>query len=412
MDAEDQIALRFAQLAPTFNERSLRLFAAAEANALGHGGVSRLSRITGLSRPTIEKGQRELGEPCTLSNERVRRKGGGRRKACDLDGTLLSALEGMVEPLSRGDPMSPLRWTCKSTRALACALVEQGHATSQRMVWTLLHSLGYSLQANRKTEEGNQHPDRNAQFEHINTQVSRALRTGTPVISVDTKKKEILGNYKNNGRKWHSKGDAPKVQGHDCPGPEVPRAYPYGIYDLAKNTGRVVIGVDHDTGQFAVASIRGWWRAEGKRLYPDAKRLLITADGGGSNGYRLSLWKRELQRLSNELAFPVSVCHFPPGTCKWNKVEHLLFSFISSNWRGEPLTDYETMANLISGTKTATGLKVTCVLDRRQYPLKNTVSDEEFKSINLKQEKFHGEWNHTIRPRPNDNSTMLFASDT
>jgi len=268
------------------------------------------------------------------------------------------------------------------------------------MVWTLLHELGYSLQANRKTHEGHQHPDRNAQFEYINAQVSRALRAGTPVLSVDTKKKEVMGNYKNNGRQWHRTGEAPQVEGHDFAGPEVPRAYPYGIYDVGKNTGRVVIGTDHDTGQFAVASIRGWWRAEGRHLYPKAKRLLITADGGGSNGYRLRLWKRELQRLSNELAFPITVCHFPPGTSKWNKVEHRLFSFISSNWRGEPLTDYETMAKLISGTKTATGLTVTCVLDRRRYPVKTSVPDEEFKKINLKPAKFHGEWNYTIRPQP------------
>ena len=399
MDTDEQIALRFAQLAPTFNERSLRLFAAAEANAIGYGGVSRLSRITGLSRPTIEKGQRELRDPWALSSQRIRRKGGGRKKACDVDGTLLSDLENMVEPLSRGDPTSPLRWTCKSTRALAGALVERGHATSQRMVWSLLHRLGYSLQANRKTQEGNQHPDRNAQFEHINAQVSRALRRGRPVISVDTKKKELIGNYKNSGRKWHRKGEAPKVQGHDFPGADVPRAYPYGIYDLGANAGHVVIGTDHDTGQFAVASIRGWWRAEGRHLYPNAKRLLITADGGGSNGYRLRLWKRELQRLSNELGIPISVCHFPPGTSKWNKVEHRLFSFISSNWRGEPLTDYETMAKLISSTKTAPGLRVTCVLDRRRYPLKTKVRDEEFKAINLKPDRFHGEWNYTIRPQ-------------
>jgi hypothetical protein len=399
MDTDEQIYLRFVQLAPTFNERSLRLFAAAEANALGYGGVTRLSRITGLSRPTIEKGQRELGDVSTLATERIRREGGGRKKTCVVDGTLLSDLENLVEPLSRGDPMSPLRWTCKSTRALAGALVACGHDTSQRMVWTLLHDLGYSLQANRKTQEGNQHPDRNAQFEYINTQVSRALRAGTPVISVDTKKKEVMGNYKNNGRQWHRKGDGPHVQGHDFAGPDVPRAYPYGIYDVGKNTGRVVIGTDHDTGQFAVASIRGWWRAEGRRLYPKAKRLLITADGGGSNGYRLRLWKRELQRLSNDLAFPIVVCHFPPGTSKWNKVEHRLFSFISSNWRGEPLTDYETMAKLISGTKTASGLTVTCVLDRRRYPVKTSVLNEEFRKINVKPAKFHGEWNYTIRPQ-------------
>jgi len=399
VETDAQIALRFAQLAPTFNERTMRLFAAAEANAIGYGGVSRLARITGLSRPTIEKGQRELGEPCALSPERVRRAGGGRKKTCEVDSTLMSDLDKLVEPSARGDPMSPLRWTCKSTRTLASVLARRGHATSQRMVWSLLHRLGYSLQANRKTEEGNQNPDRNAQFEHINGQVARALRTGMPVISVDTKKKELIGNYKNEGRKWHTKGRAPKVQGHDFPGQDVPRAYPYGIYDLAQNTGHVVIGTDHDTGQFAVASIRGWWRAEGRRLYPTAKRLLITADGGGSNGYRLRLWKRELQRLSNELGFPISVCHFPPGTSKWNKVEHRLFSFISSNWRGEPLTDYETMTNLISRTKTVTGLRVTCTLDRRKYRLKKAVSNEEFKAIKLKPDKFHGEWNYTIRPQ-------------
>ena len=400
MDSDEQIYLRFAQLAPTFNERSLRLFAAAEANAIGYGGVSRLSRITGLSRPTIEKGQRELREPATLAADRVRRKGGGRKKTCSVDDTLVTDLENLVEPLTRGDPMSPLRWTCKSTRSLTDELVAGGHATSQRMVWTLLHWLGYSLQANRKTEEGNQHPDRNAQFEYINRLVSRALRNGTPVISVDTKKKELLGNYKNNGRQWRRKGESPKVQGHDFAGPDVVRAYPYGIYDLAQDAGHVVIGIDHDTGRFAVASIRGWWRAEGRHLYPHATRLLIMADGGGSNGYRLRLWKRELQRLSNELTFPISVCHFPPGTSKWNKVEHRLFSFISSNWRGEPLTDYETMAKLISSTKTAAGLTVTCVLDRRKYPVKSSVSDEEFYKINLKADKFHGEWNYTIRPQP------------
>jgi transposase len=399
VERDVEIALRFAQLAPTFNERTMRLFAAAEANAIGYGGVSRLARITGLSRPTIEKGQRELREPCVLSPERVRRAGGGRKKTCEVDSTLMSDLDDLVEPSARGDPMSPLRWTCKSTRTLASVLVRRGHATSQRMVWSLLHRLGYSLQANRKTEEGSQNPDRNAQFEHINRQVTRALRTGVPVISVDTKKKELIGNYKNEGRRWHTKGGAPQVQGHDFPGQDVPRAYPYGIYDLAQNTGHVVIGTDHDTGQFAVASIRGWWRAEGRRLYSTAKRLLITADGGGSNGYRLRLWKSELQRLSNDLGFPISVCHFPPGTSKWNKVEHRLFSFISSNWRGEPLTDYETMANLISRTKTATGLRVTCTLDRRKYGLKKAVSDDEFKAINLKPDKFHGEWNYTIRPQ-------------
>jgi Rhodopirellula transposase DDE domain len=252
-------------------------------------------------------------------------------------------------------------------------------------------------------EEGNQHPDRNAQFEHINTRVAREMRCGNPVISVDTKKKELVGNYKNAGQKWHRKGESPRVQGHDFPHPDVPRAYPYGIYDLARNLGHVVIGTDHDTGQFAVASVRGWWRAEGRPLYPKAKRLLITADGGGSNGYRLRLWKRELQRLADELQLPFSVCHFPPGTSKWNKVEHRLFSFISTNWRGEPLMDYETIVRLIAHTTTTTGLQVTCTLDRRKYAVGKKITDAEMKTLRIMKDKFHGEWNYTIALAIDDN---------
>jgi transposase len=329
---------------------------------------------------------------------RIRRPGGGRKKASEGDPTVVADLEGLVEPLSRGDPMSPLRWTCKSIRTLAATLQRRGHTVGHRWVWATLHDLQYSLQGNRKTVEGNQHPDRNAQFEHINAQVTREIRAGNPVISVDTKKKELVGNYKNDGRKWHRKGDAPRVQGHDFPDPEVPRAFPYGIYDLARNRGHVVVGTDHDTGQFAVASIRGWWRAEGRRLYPGATRLLITADSGGSNGYRLRLWKRELQRLADDLRLPLSVCHFPPGTSKWNKVEHRLFSFISTNWRGEPLTDYETIVRLIAHTTTATGLRVTCRLDRRKYAVGQKVSDADMKRIQIVQDAFHGEWNYTIFP--------------
>ena len=294
--------------------------------------------------------------------------------------------------------MSPLRWTCKSIRTLADTLRRMGHAASHRWVWATLHELKYSLQGNRKMEEGNQHVDRNAQFEHINRLVSREMRVGNPVVSVDTKKKELVGNYKNDGRKWHRKGEGPRVQGHDFPHPEVPRAYPYGIYDLARNQGHVVVGTDHDTGQFAVASIRGWWRAEGRRLYPQAQRILITADGGGSNGYRARLWKLELQRLADELRFAIRVCHFPPGTSKWNKVEHRLFSFISTNWRGEPLTDYETIVRLIANTTTATGLRVTCRLDRRKYAVGRKISDEEMKRVKIVKDKFHGEWNYTIIP--------------
>jgi hypothetical protein len=379
------------------DERTLRLFAAAEADAVGYGGVSRLSRITGMARSTIVRGQQEIARPLVVPAGRIRRPGAGRKRARDSDPTLVKDLERLLEPMTRGDPMSPLRWTTKSIRTLAAALEDMGHSASHRLVWATLRELNYS-QGNRKMEEGNQHPDRDAQFEHINTVVAQAIRRGEPVISVDTKKKELVGNYKNDGRKWHRKGESPRVQGHDFPHPDVPRAYPYGIYDLAHNLGHVVIGTDHDTGQFAVASIRGWWRAEGRRLYPRAKRLMITADGGGSNGYRLRLWKHELQRLADEICLPISVCHFPPGTSKWNKVEHRLFSFISTNWRGEPLIDYETIVRLIASTTTATGLQVTCTLDRRKYAVGKTISDAEMKAIRIVKDKFHGEWNYTINP--------------
>jgi len=397
----DAVAIqqRFEQLCSILDERGLRLFAAAEANTYGHGGVSLLSDITGLARSTIRRGQIELGSPPDLPRGRVRRAGGGRKRASDLDPALIADLEMLVEPLSRGDPMSPLRWTCKSVRTLAEALREKGHAVSPWLVWKHLRDLDYSLQGNRKMEEGNQHADRNAQFEHINGRVLATMKAGNPVISVDTKKKELVGNYKNPGRKWHRKGESPRVQGHDFPDPAVPRAYPYGIYDLAHNRGHVVVGTDHDTGEFAVASIRGWWRAEGRRLHPRATHLLITADGGGSNGYRLRLWKFELQKFADSIQLPISVCHFPPGTSKWNKVEHRLFSFISTNWRGEPLADYETVVRLIAGTKTVTGLKVTCTLDHRKYQTGRKITNQEMSAIRIEKEAFHGEWNYTILPR-------------
>lgn len=398
MPTDAEILRKFECLAPALDERTLRLFAAAEAEAIGYGGVSRLARITGLARSTIVRGQVEISNPAAVSLGWVRRPGAGRKRACDSDPSLVGDLERLLEPLARGDPMSPLRWTCKSIRTLAAALVDMGHAASHRLVWATLRELKYSLQGNRKMQEGNQHPDRNAQFEHINASVTREMRRGNPVISVDTKKKELVGNYKNEGRKWHEKGGALRVQGHDFPHPDVPRAYPYGIYDLANNLGHVVVGTDHDTGQFAVASVRGWWRAEGHRLYPKAKGLLITADGGGSNGYRLRLWKSELQRFADELRLPIAVCHFPPGTSKWNKVEHRLFSFISTNWRGEPLTDYETIVRLIAGTTTATGLQVTCTLDRRKYAVGMKITDAEMKTIQIVKDRFHGEWNYTIAP--------------
>jgi hypothetical protein len=308
-------------------------------------------------------------------------------------------LERLVDPSARGDPDSPLRWTCKSTRTLAGELTHRRHPISHVKVAQLLHDMDYSLQSNRKMEEGEDHPDRDAQFGYINRQVRQALARSWPVISVDTKKKELLGNYENKGRQWRKAKSPRPVNGHDFAAPELPRAYPYGIYDLGRNTGFVNVGTDHDTGSFAVASIRGWWRHEGRRLYPACRDLLITADGGGSNGYRLRLWKLELQQLADETGRSITVCHFPPGTSKWNKVEHRLFAFISSNWRGEPLVDYETIVRLISHTTTAKGLSVTCRLDRRAYPSGRKVSDQEFSAINLTPLAFHGEWNYTIAPR-------------
>lgn len=388
---------KFEMIWPHLDERSRRLMAASEARQLGYGGVSVVARACGLSRVTITKALAEL-DATPLETGRIRRSGGGRRTLVDRDPELPAVLESLVDPLSRGDPESPLRWTSKSTRALAAELAEKDHQVSHEKVAQILRSLDYSLQGNRKTEEGNNHPDRDAQFQHINAAVKRALAKGQPVVSVDTKKKELIGNYVNEGRQWRPGKTPLKVNGHDFPDPSVPRAYPYGIYDLGKNTGFVNIGTDHDTAAFAVASIKGWWRHEGKRLYPKTKALLITADGGGSNGYRLRLWKYELQKLSDYTGLAISVCHFPPGTSKWNKVEHRLFSFISSNWRGEPLLDYETIVNLIAGTTTAKGLKVTCRLDHRNYPVGKEISDAQFAMVNLIPDDFHGEWNYSIRP--------------
>ena len=393
-----ELKRKFVQLWPHLNERTKRIVAAEEALRLGYGGISLVSRACGLSRVTITKAMGELGAG-PLAAGRVRRSGAGRRKLVVRDPDLPHALEALVEPLTRGDPESPLRWTCKSTRVLATELSLQNHPLSHEKVAQLLRDMDYSLQGNRKTEEGNDHPDRDEQFRYINEQVRRALVAGRPVISVDTKKKELIGNFQNRGRQWCKKKSPPEVNGHDFPDPSLPRAYPYGIYDLARNTGFVNVGTDHDTGAFAVASIRGWWRVEGKRLYPNARRLLITADGGGSNGYRLRLWKVSLQKLANATGLSILVCHLPPGTSKWNKVEHRLFSFISSNWRGEPLRDYETVVRLIAGTTTAKGLTVICRLDRRMYPAGRKVTNEEFDRVNLRPRAFHGEWNYLILPK-------------
>ena len=399
MSTLTELRRKFRAVWPLLDERTRRVLAANEAMALGHGGVTLVHRACGLSRKAITKGMHEIQGGFTPGEGRIRRPGAGRKAITVTDPQLVETLEEMIEDQTRGDPESPLRWICKSTRAIAKQLGRQRHPVSHTKVAQILHDLDYSLQSNRKSEEGTDHPDRDAQFRHINAAVKRHLAQGIPVISVDTKKKELIGNYHNAGQQWLPAKRPKKVNGHDFPSPEVPRAYPYGIYDLRRNAGFVNVGTDHVTGAFAVASIRGWWRYEGRRLYPKADRILITADGGGSNGWRLRLWKWELQNLADQTGLCLSVCHFPPGTSKWNKIEHRLFSFISSNWRGEPLCDYETIVQLIAQTTTAKGLKVTCRLDRRKYPTGRKVTDDEMTHINIRRNKFHGEWNYVINPR-------------
>jgi hypothetical protein len=383
---------------PHLDERTRRLTAANEAMSLGYGGVSLVHQACGLSRKAILKGVREIHAGEALVPGRIRRPGAGRKAITVSDPELLESLDEMIEGHTRGDPESPLRWICKSTRVIARSLSAHRHPVSHMKVAQLLHEQNYSLQGNRKTEEGADHPDRDAQFRHISAEVKKYLREGLPVISVDTKKKELIGNYENKGRQWLPAQQPLHVEGHDFPGPHVPRAYPYGIYDIGRNAGFVNIGTDHDTGAFAVASIRGWWRAEGRYIYSKSKRILITADSGGSNGYRLRLWKLELQKFADQTGLTVSVCHFPPGTSKWNKVERRLFSFISSNWRAEPLRDYETIVHLIARTRTAKGLTVTCRLDRRKYSTGRKVSAAEMKTVKLQPNRFHGEWNYLILP--------------
>ena len=393
-----ELASKFESVWPLLDERTRRIMAAGEAIALGYGGISLVSRACGLSRKAISKGIREIQEGSASKAGRIRRPGGGRKPITVSDPQIVEALEAMIDDQTRGDPESPLRWICKSTRTIAGELARLQHPVSHMKVAQLLHGLEYSLQGNRKTQEGSDHPDRDAQFRYINRSVKRCLTQGCPVISVDTKKKELVGNFDNAGRQWRPAKQPRRVNTHDFPTPDVPRAYPYGIYDVGRNTGFVNVGTDHDTGAFAVASVRGWWRHEGHGLYPNAARILITADAGGSNGWRLRLWKLELQNFSDEIGMPIAVCHFPPGTSKWNKVEHRLFSFISSNWRGEPLLDYETVIKLIAKTTTAKGLTVTCRLDRRKYPTGRKVTKEEMQQLNLRRQKFHGEWNYTMIP--------------
>lgn len=399
MTTDELIQTKYAALEDSFNERSRRLWAATEARAIGYGGVSLVARNTGISRRAITAALREIDTRATPPPGRVRNPGAGRKSALERYPDLPNAVERLVEPLTRGDPESPLRWTCKSTRRISGELKKQGTVVSSRVVRRVLHDLRYRLQANRKTMEGKQHPDRNAQFEYINDRTTSALADGQPVISVDTKKKEILGPFANKGRQWRPTGTPERVNDHDFPDPALPRAHPYGVYEVKRNRGFVNVGVDHDTAAFAAASIWAWWRTQGRRAYPQARGLLVTADSGGSNGHRLRLWKWELQRLSDKMGIPISVCHFPPGTSKWNKVEHRLFSSISSNWRGEPLRDYETVINLISRTTTTTGLRVTCRLDLSRYPIGKKVTKEQWTSIHLERESFHGDWNYTIKPK-------------
>jgi hypothetical protein len=380
---ESAIRLRFEALAPVLDERGRRRFAAAEAATGGRGGVSAVARVTGIARSTIGRGLAELRAREPVAGDRVRRPGGGRKSLSETDASLLDDLRSLVEPATRGDPQSPLLWTSKSVRKLSESLREMGHTIGRTLVGQLLHQLGYRLQANRKTREGSSHPDRDAQFHYINERVKEALAAGEPAISVDTKKKELVGDFKNGGREWRPKGSPEEVRVHDFVIPALGRAVPYGVYEIAANAGWVSVGIDHDTAAFAANAIRGWWKLMGRERYPNARSLLITADGGGSNSWRVRLWKIELQKLADELGVPITVCHLPPGTSKWNKIEHRLFSFITGNWRGKPLVSHQVIVQLIAATTTKTGLKVRCQLDENTYPAGIKVSDAEMEAVNL-----------------------------
>jgi hypothetical protein len=401
METIQQITTRYHLLEQLLDERNRRLLAAAEAQVLGHGGISLVSKATGLSRKAIGKGLAELSAPPLerLPSGRIRRAGAGRKPLTTHQPGVKTALERLVEPTTRGDPESPLRWTCKSVRRLSEELGNQGHSICPQKVADLLHELGYSLQANRKVLEGASHPDRDGQFRHLQAAVQQALAGGEPVISVDAKKKELVGQYRNGGREWDPQGEPTSVKVYDYVDPAWGRAAPYGVYDIGRNAGWVSVGMDHDTAQFAAETIRRWWTRMGSGYYPGAHRLLITADGGGSNGSRTRLWKVELQRFADDSGLTISVCHLPPGTSKWNKIEHRLFSYITENWRGRPLTSYSVIVNLIANTRTATGLTVACQIDDTLYDTGVKVSDDEFAQLNITREAFHGEWNYTIAPR-------------
>ena len=396
---EQGIQRRYKELSPVLNEQGLRRFAATEARAYGFGGVSIVSQITGLARSTIGRGMKEIAENLQVEAGWVRRSGGGRKAKQTEDSTLVSDLQRIVEPATRGDPMRVLRWTSKSLRHLSAALEGEGHSVCPHVIADCLRELGYSLQTNRKTKEGSSHVDRDAQFQYISDQAKAFLAADEPVISVDTKKKELVGNFKNNGREWRPKASPEAVNVHDFIDPKLGRAVPYGIYDIGDNKGWVSVGTDHDTASFAVHAIRRWWLAMGQERYPQASRLLVTADGGGSNGYRVRLWKVELQELSNTLRVPITVCHLPPGTSKWNKIEHRLFSFITLNWRGKPLRSFMTIVQLIAATTTAAGLTVRAELDENKYAKGVKISDAKLATINLARHPFHGDWNYTISPQ-------------
>jgi hypothetical protein len=400
--SEARIRRKYRSLVVEMDERRRRQWAAAEARDAGRGGISMVARATGLSRPTIMAGLRELRLPAKQRawyEARVRRPGGGRRPLTESDPGLPAALEALIEPVTRGDPESPLRWTCKSTSRLADELTRQNHPVTDRTVATLLKQAGYSLQANRKTREGASHPDRNAQFEYLNAAVARFQKRGQPAISVDTKKKELVGDFRNGGREWRPQGQPEEVRVHDFLDKTLGKAIPYGVYDMLNNQGWVSVGIDHDTAEFATNSIRRWWNRMGQRRFPRASELLITADGGGSNGHRSRLWKVSLQTLADELGVKLFVCHFPPGTSKWNKIEHRLFSFITQNWRGKPLVSRQAIVSLIAHTTTRAGLVVKAALDTNHYDTKIKVSDAELSQLRLKRHEFHGDWNYTISPR-------------
>jgi len=394
-----QIKQRYEAIAPYLTERARRIWSGAEALAVGRGGARLVCEATGISRVTIAKGKQNIQAGIGVEPQRIRQRGGGRKKLTEQDGEVLKDLDGLIDPCTRGDPESPLRWTCKSTYKIAQALQEKGHAISQRSVYALLKELGYSLQANRKIEEGADHPDRDAQFQHINRLVKRVQARAQPVISVDTKKKENLGNFANAGHEWERQGKPRTVNTYDFPDKDKGKACPYGVFDMAHNEGWMNVGISHDTAEFAVESIRRWWKRMGKLRYPRATELLITADGGGSNGYRTRLWKREIQNLANELGLRIRVCHFPPGTSKWNKIEHRMFSFVTKNWRGRPLDSLATIVNLIADTTTDTGLRIEADIDDKAYEKGIAVSDQEMESFNIKRDKFHGEWNYTVLPQ-------------